>query len=375
MKAVRPPDHTAHRDAAIVRAVARWFAIHKRPLPWRADDPVRGAGYRDPYRSLVSEFMLQQTQVARVLEKFEPFLSRFPTVQALAAAHEDEVLAAWTGLGYYRRARLLHAAARAIMETHNGTVPNSVDALQELPGVGRYTAGAIASMAHRQSAALVDTNVIRVILRVDAKTLDAAQAAPYVWNRAEYLASLAHRSRGLTAGEFNEGLMELGATACVAGSPRCEACPLAQARLCSAHARGRQSHIPRAKVKKARTAITHAVVLVQDRRGRFLLEQRPAQGLWAGLWQPPALELGSNEHTPRLPALLRRLALPRSSAAPLKPFVFHTSHREVRFVAWHMTIGASHTPRGRRWVAQSELSAHAMSSPVRSLVRAFERQD
>lgn len=366
-----PSRRVEERDVAVVRAVSAWFREHQRPLPWREADPVRGSGYRDAYRSLVSEFMLQQTQVSRVLEKFGPFLAAFPTVQALAAALEDEVLAAWTGLGYYRRARLLHAAAKSIVERHAGVVPETLAELEALPGVGRYTAGAIASMAHGGAAALVDTNVSRVLLRVEGKDLDVKQRVAWAWERAETLALTAHAIRGTTAGVFNEGLMELGALVCVSGTPRCGECPLARTApgLCIAKRRGVEGRIPRAAAKAARTPVTFVMVAARDRDGRVLLEQRPAAGLWAGLWQPPTLELPDPTDEPTAPVLRRVLKL--SGARGLhrtSEFVFKTTHREVRCVVWACELSGTAVPRNRRWVAQSELRTFGLSSPVRRVL-------
>jgi A/G-specific adenine glycosylase len=170
------------RDKGIVRRICTWFAASARDLPWRAVDPKTGR--RDPYRSLVSEFMLQQTQVSRVLEKFEPFLARFPDVAALAKADLGEVLSAWSGLGYYRRARHLHGAAKAVMNDFDAQVPQVIERLMSLPGVGRYTAGAIASMVFGQPQPLVDGNVARVLLRVEGRELSAPEGLAWAWTRA-----------------------------------------------------------------------------------------------------------------------------------------------------------------------------------------------
>ncbi|MFO0832182.1 MAG: A/G-specific adenine glycosylase [Phycisphaerales bacterium] len=353
------------RDLRTVRLLSAWFLTHQRPLPWRATDPARGTGYRDPYRSLVSEFMLQQTQVSRVLEKFEPFLRRFPTVHHLAAAHQDDVLAAWTGLGYYRRAKLLHAAAKAITERHAGNVPETTEQLAALPGVGRYTAGAIASMAHGRAEPLVDTNVVRVILRLEGRDIAPAQALPWVWKRAETLALLAHRTPATSAGIFNEALMELGATLCNR-QPSCGQCPLAD--LCRARAIGRQLQIPRPTPKKARTPIVHATLLVRGPKSSTLLEQRPAKGLWAGLWQPPTLECPADKAPRTAAALARKLGLTVTRTTRADDFTFHTTHREVRFVCWHAAVTRALPTPARRWVQQADLPALAMSSPVRRLL-------
>jgi len=197
------------RDSKFAAAVEAWFVDAQRELPWRR--------VRNGYTALVSEAMLQQTQVARAVELYEPFMRRFPTVGALAEASEQEVLAAWQGLGYYGRARRLHAAARAIAERFEGEVPADIDALRSLPGVGRYTAGAIASIAFGARVPIVDTNVARVLMRVDARAGTSAnpENVEWCWERAAQLVEAC-----TNASHFNEGLMELGAIVCSSAAPK-----------------------------------------------------------------------------------------------------------------------------------------------------------
>ncbi|MFN9968973.1 MAG: A/G-specific adenine glycosylase, partial [Phycisphaerae bacterium] len=317
----------APRDRAITSALSKWFRSAARDLPWREEFRAR----RDPYRSLVSEFMLQQTQVSRVLEKFEPFLQRFPTVGALAAAPEQDVLAAWSGLGYYRRARLLHACAKSIVRDFGGVVPRDVDSLQELPGIGRYTAGAIASIVFNRPEPIVDGNVCRVLQRLDAKPGSASdkEVIAWAWERAESLvrqcpnspSHLAARSEGasthrangadaVTPATFNEGLMELGALVCTPAAPKCLVCPLRD--LCLAREQGLVDEIPAPKARAKRSRVYHDTVVVWRKTARgveVLLEQRPATGLWAGLWQPPTVESATRTRR-TLKSLLAELGLP-----------------------------------------------------------------
>jgi len=309
-----------------VKALCAWFAENARDLPWRRVDPTTGR--RNPYRSLVSELMLQQTQVSRVVEKFGPFLDRFPTVRALAEAELADVLALWEGLGYYRRARHLHAAARAVVERHAGEVPRGVGELLGLPGVGRYTAGAVASIAFGEAAPIVDGNVMRVLLRVRGEDVapDDAETVRWVWSRAEALVAEAGR-KGL-AGAFNEALMEHGATVCTPASPRCLSCPVRG--MCGAYAAGEQERIPRPKRRAARGDATHESVIVRRADGRVLLERRGEAGLWAGLWQAPTLErqgVGDARGRSRLEGWLgagvRLKALGRMEVV--------TTHRDVGF--------------------------------------------
>jgi A/G-specific adenine glycosylase len=198
------------------RRLLGWYARHQRALPWR--------GTRDPYAVLVSEFMLQQTQVSRVMGRYAGFLRRYPTLEDLAAAPADAVRESWDGLGYYARARNLHAAARHVMERHGGVFPTDLEVLHDLPGIGRYTAGAVASIALGADVAAVDTNIARVLGRVFAVRGRRGSAArtKRLWRLAERLVPSGR------AGDWNQALMDLGATICTARRPRCAACPVAE---------------------------------------------------------------------------------------------------------------------------------------------------
>lgn len=352
--APRPP---APDEAALAALVAGWFASAARDLPWRRR--------RGGYAALVSELMLQQTQVSRVLEKFEPFLERFPTPAALAAASEDEVLAAWQGLGYYRRARLLHAAAKACVARHDGEVPPDLESLLELPGVGRYTAGAIASIVHGAPAPIVDGNVARVLLRVfgrDGRPGDRATDA-WAWERADAFA----RGAGDEVAAANEGLMELGATVCTPAAPRCAECPLAA--RCRARAEGRVDSIPSPKARAARRELVLVTARIARTDGAVLLEQRPRGGLWGGLWQPPTVEHPEGaELAPRAAAQALGLDL---ALVPVGIVPFATTHRSVRFVVLEARVrgrGAALATAGRRWVGAHELASHALSNAAKKVI-------
>lgn len=318
-------------DRAATRTLVRWFGARRRGMPWRGP-PGKP---RDPYAVLVSETMLQQTQVSRVMEKYGAFMERFPTVRALAAAHIDEVTALWAGLGYYRRARNLHLAARMIVERFAGIFPRDVESLLELPGVGRYTAGALVSIAFRRPAPVVDGNVQRVLMRLEGVDLEPAanEAQQWVWRRAQELVVAA-----TDAGEWNEGLMELGATVCTPRSPRCSACPLE--RLCVSRRDGTQASIPRPKPRKAPKDLFHSVALATDTRGRVLVEQRPPSGMWAGLWQAPTIERPDRWAT----ASEVKLAVGGTRAKTTAEFVFQTTHRTVRVRVFRVST----TPRPAR---------------------------
>ncbi len=350
-------------DQWLTRAIAKWFAVNARELPWRTDP-------RDPWLSLMSEIMLQQTQVARVAERFETFAERFPTPRAMADASVDDVLALWSGLGYYRRARLLHACATAIVERHDGAVPASAEALQNLPGVGRYTAGAVASIAFGLEVPIVDGNVSRVLLRVNG--VEAAADGPgvqfWAWSRASALA----RAAAEHVGPASEGIMELGATVCTPALPRCDTCPIRS--RCVAHKRGTVDRIPKPKTRAKKQPLSIAALVVTDRRGRVLLEQRPSSGLWGGLWQPPCVERAAARLV-SVQALLRALGLLDEVAAPTSQgqFGFATTHRDVRVGVW--SARARHATRARaaragtsRWFTNTELCGLGMASAHRKML-------
>lgn len=262
--------------AAFAKALLTWYDTAKRDLPWRV-----ASGYPNAYHVLVSEAMLQQTQVATVIPYFARFLEAFPTVHDLAAADEERVLRLWQGLGYYSRARNLKKAAMAIVDRFDGRVPGDVKALLSLPGVGRYTAGAVASLAYGTVAPILDGNVVRVLCRLDAIEDDPRERTVQLrlWQRAEEILP-AER-----IGDFNSALMELGATVCTPKTPACLICPVRA--FCRAFDRQIQQRIPVAKKTKVTPLEMRWVLCVNDSAGRYLLERRPATGRWAGMWQFP----------------------------------------------------------------------------------------
>jgi A/G-specific adenine glycosylase len=273
--------HRAGRQyAALQRHVAAWFARHARDFPWRRT--------RDPYRIWVSEVMLQQTQAATVVPYFEHFLAAFPDLRSLAEAPLDDVLRLWEGLGYYRRATQLHRAARQIVSQHGGVFPRDPQAVRNLPGIGRYTAGAILSLAFDARLPILEANTMRLLARwlgVDGD-LRTAAAQRTLWAAAEAL--LPQRQ----VGRWNQALMELGATVCTPRRPRCDCCPLAS--HCAARQSGRQEQIPR-RTPRVRAQQVHAAALVIGASGGVLLLKRADGGRWGGLWDFPRLELPATE--------------------------------------------------------------------------------
>jgi A/G-specific adenine glycosylase len=262
-------------------ALADWFARARRDLPWRRD--------RTPYRVWLSEIMLQQTTVAAVVPYYERFLARFPDVRALASAELDDVLALWSGLGYYRRARHLHAAAGRIVEHHGGEFPRDVESLRSLPGIGPYTAGAVASLAFDVKAPVVDGNVERVLSRLVDLDVDPRRGA----GRKRILAAAEELLPERGAGAHNEALIELGALVCMPGAAAlCGDCPLARA--CLARARGTVHERP-VKPPRPRPRARADLALAIARDGRVLVGRRRDDEVWGGLWELPRTSLVDGE--------------------------------------------------------------------------------
>jgi A/G-specific adenine glycosylase len=269
-KASRKPYAFSSSEAPTFRQqLLIWYDAHARDLPWRAD--------RDPYRVWLSEIMLQQTRVAAVLEHYHEFLRRFPTVKKLAAARESSVLAAWSGLGYYRRARMLHTAAKVIVHEHGGKFPKTAEALQSLPGIGRYTSAAIASIAFNEPVAVVDGNVERLLQRIAGKRM----ASEELWQAANLLLDCNR------PGDFNQAMMELGATVCTPLAPSCLTCPVVQ--LCSTRGELPATARPMPQTKRE----IHYALTFRDRNGRdrevFLVQRLPEASLMPGMWEFPEL--------------------------------------------------------------------------------------
>ena len=353
----------------LAHSLLAWYDTVRRDLPWRVPDA--GSSSPHPYHVLVSELMLQQTQVATVVPYFRRFLARFPTVADLAAADEQEVLRLWQGLGYYSRARNLHRAARRVVDEHGGAVPSTVDQLLALPGIGRYTAGAVASIAFGRRAPILDGNVTRVLCRLDAvagdpRTDRAVQQR--LWATAEAILPPAR------TGDFNSALMELGATVCTPRAPKCLICPVAE--QCEARSLGIQEQVPPPRKAKP-TPLERRAVLCVRRGETWLIEQRPPTGRWAGMWQFVARPA---------PAPGERLAppVPVGRARRLERVEHQLPHRRYTFdVSWCAAAAApagADAPapaldRPHAWVTLDGLSAYPLPKPhlrIAELLRALK---
>lgn len=344
----------------LVRRLCPWFVRHQRDLPWRRD--------RDPYRIWVSEVMLQQTQAATVVPYFERFLRAFPTVGTLAAADEQEVLRRWEGLGYYRRARNLHRAAKEIVARHNGQLPDDPVVLRRLPGLGRYTCNAVLSQAFDRRLPILEANSQRLLSRLFGRVEDPRQpeARRWLWQAAEEILP------NHEVGAFNQALMELGALVCTPASPRCSQCPLAS--RCVARKLGRQESIPARTPPPRVVQVQEAAVIV--RRGeKVLLVQRPTTGRWAGLWEfPHGPLLDGESHEVAASRLLRQLT---GLEAKLGSELLTIRHGVTRFRITLTCFQAEYTGDEfqssfyveGRWLSLAELAAYPVSSPQRRLAR------
>jgi A/G-specific adenine glycosylase len=301
-----------------------WFDEHKRDLPWRRD--------RDPYRVWLSEIMLQQTRVAAVVDHYERFLLQFPNIEKLARAREGSVLAAWSGLGYYRRARMMHAAAKRVAKERSGKVPRSAVELRALPGIGRYTAAAIASIAFNEPVAVVDGNVERVLQRLSGKRIAGAP----LWLAAQALLSLDR------PGDFNQAMMELGGTVCLPRQPKCSQCPVS--RMCAT--RGELPTVGRG-ARQEKREVSYAL----DRRdGSVFLTKRPATAsLMPGMWELPEIAGTKAKSQPSL-----------------------TLRHSITVTDYHVGVIESAAPDGTtgRWVVKSRLTKLPLTGLTRKILRA-----
>jgi len=335
------------------RIVAWQRARGRHDLPWQRT--------RDPYRIWVSEVMLQQTQVATVLAYYARFMEAFPDVRALAAASEDAVLAQWSGLGYYRRARHLHAAARKVVASHGGAFPRDAATLVTLPGIGRSTAAAIAAFASGERGAILDGNVKRVLAR--HRGIGGDPSSPAVEKSLWEIATRLLPREDIEA--YTQGMMDLGATICTRANPRCDACPVASD--CVARVEDRIAELPG---KRARRELPHRAVqvLLVERAGEVLLERRPSTGVWGRLWSLPEIPLGGDP----VAAMRERYGVRATVVETLAPVEHAFTHYALtmhpsRLTAREPGDGAS---AECVWMSRADLAGAALPAPVRRLLLA-----
>lgn len=325
------------------KSLLNWYSKNARDLPWRRT--------RNPYAIWVSEIMLQQTQVTTVIPYYEKWMKRFPTLQSLAQSPLDAALHAWAGLGYYRRARMLHQGAQAVLKNWNGKIPQNAGELQKIPGIGRYTAGAIASIAFEKKAPLLDGNVIRVFSRLTAlrAPVDRPQTLQKLWKLAEDLLP------DQQIGDFNQALMELGSQVCTPQNPNCAACPVS--RHCKAYAARRQDLYPIRSVKEKMIKLREQA-LILEKEGKVLIQKQTGKDRWSGLWIFPPL----TDHP----------ALPAREVLKIKH----------GFTKYQIELRVHHADRGKiksrikktsskkfRWVTRQDLKHFAFPSPHQKIAR------
>jgi len=334
--------------------IGAWQRRHGRhDLPWQQS--------RDPYRIWLSEIMLQQTQVATVLPYYERFLAAFPDVRSLAAAPIGRVLELWAGLGYYRRAHHLHAAARAVVDRHCGSFPRTPDELAALPGVGRSTAAAIAAFAFGVRGAILDGNVKRVLARHRGIEGFPGEAAveKQLWVVAEALLP----ARGIES--YTQGLMDLGATVCTRSGPRCGACPVAGD--CVARVQGRVDRLPSPRPRKSLPKRELKVLLI-ERAGELMVERRPATGIWSGLWSLP--ELPADADVPD--ALRGRFGIEAAAIDALAPVVHGFTHFTLTLHPLRIAVrrwqSRAESPECL-WLARDDAMSAALPAPIKRLIR------
>ena len=338
-----------------------WYSKHKRAFPWR--------GHRDPYAVWISEIMLQQTRVETVIPYFKKWMKLFPNVRALAKASEREVLNAWEGLGYYSRARNFHKAAKIVVDEYGGKLPRDVDELWKLPGIGRYTAGALASIIFGIDEPALDGNLKRVYARLfDVKRpVNSTEGEKLLWKIA-----YENLPKGRAA-DFNQALMDLGATVCVPKNPRCEVCPLA--RDCKAKARGVQHLRPVKVAKKIVPHYVHAAAVIVERIANslyVLLAQRPSKGLLAGMWEFPSARVegdAAGEVESALRAAYRLKVRMKRGLYPLAVVEHTYSHFKVTVYAFRCDVSSKAMGENLKWIRLKDLGKYPMGKVDRAIAR------
>jgi A/G-specific adenine glycosylase len=364
MDETAPPKFSSAAKRSLQQRLLGWFADEARDLPWRKT--------RDLYAIWVSEIMLQQTQVATVVGYYERFLARFPNVSALAEADEHEVLRLWEGLGYYRRARQMHAAAKKIVAEHHGAFPTTFADVVSLPGIGRYTAGAILSIGRDERLPILEANTVRVLSRLTAFTGDPVSSGgqKYLWLAAEALLP------DKQVGHFNQALMELGALLCTPRSPSCLLCPVNT--LCPTRKAGLQSEIPRPKTPTKFEDVLEASVVLRRRDGSILLRLRKSDERWAGMWDFPRFPLTAVTRSQREQQLrdeiLRITGQKAADFAPLATIKHGVTRFRITLEVLEAVVARPSTkalPHDTQfaWVLPEEMPERALSMTGRKIAK------
>jgi A/G-specific adenine glycosylase len=347
----------------VVRRLVPWFKANARRLPWRQTT--------DPYAIWVSEIMLQQTQVKTVIPYYERWMRELPTIRSLAGARMERIQKLWEGLGYYRRVRHFHEAAQIVMRRHGGVFPRDIALIRELPGIGRYTAGAIHSLAFGNATPLLDGNVTRVLARLFGIDGDPRERATNetLWALADRLVQAAAAANSTWVSPFNQGLMELGALVCTTAKPRCDVCPLRG--VCVARREDKVLELPRSRPRPKTLAKTH-LVLVPTCRGRYLAKRRPGDGINGNYWEFPTIEGAYTR--PRLNSFAAALLGPGAGEPSRLMEIRHsiTRHR-IRtraFLIQARTLRVS--PEAGRWVGSGELATLAFTGAHAKIVRLLQ---
>lgn len=348
--------------ADFAKTLLTWYDTNAIALPWR--------GSRDPYQIWLSEIMLQQTRVTAVKDYYQNFLAKFPTIQNLAAASQDEVLKAWEGLGYYSRARNLHKLAKIVAHEHAGKFPVTAEALQHLPGIGRYTAAAIASIAFDERAAVLDGNVIRILTRLYdiAEEISAPKIAKQLWDLAE---SLLPNER---CGDYNQAMMDLGRLICLPRNPLCQNCPVQK--FCQA-LKNNTVHLRPVKKAKARLPDRYAVAgVVRDAQGRILIVQRPQDGLLGGLWMLPQVvcerDAAAQEILQQYFRKEFRLKIRATEQMASAKQTFTHFHLSLRAFACEIVGGKLQTAQNVVWASSAEIAKYSFGKSDQLILAALD---
>ncbi len=354
---LKPQDPSPKR---LVTLLLDWFATNARDLPWRRT--------HDPYAIWVSEIMLQQTQVKTVIPYWERWLCELPTIEALAKAHPDKIHKLWEGLGYYTRVRNLQKAAQQIIAEHDGEFPQTFDAVLALPGIGRYTAGAICSIAFNQTTPILDGNVIRVLTRIHGIASDPRekQTNAQLWQLAEELVRHAIRNtpHASPCSHLNQSLMELGALICAPRSPNCPACPIQK--LCIAHKENLQEQLPNLAKREAATERRYIAFIV-ERAGKFLVRQRPEGVVNAHLWEFPNVEVEARVCDPQHSAA-KDLGFRISDPKPLRTIKHSITRYRITLEAWRTELATPNCKAPGRWLTPKQLHNLAFTSAHKKIL-------